>query len=549
MIDFIFSWSFLALVTILLLMYGNLFRKSKLGFKYPKFPTTSSLNPINVIDGKQWTGSSTLSAKYKMKNEKDFYIGNFRFSPNMILNSKMPFWWKRYQEKKEIYLTRENMITSTMLYGGMKSGKSIFFLNLLDNIAGYDNALVHDGTKLEFIAKTYNPLRDVIYNFYDDRATVHNILNEPTAIIAHFFQLMLKATSGKNEGGFFTTGALEHIQNIALLTNAQNFNSTTQKWAFFIEKLETLVENALSDGQKSEKDVIATLKQIMTPFLLINFRIQNGAETFTIDNFLDKNHAAKLFVSYPRKFQAHMQGLSAAFISMYTMVHLSRPDTDNKVYLYAIDELSSYLRVIGDDTDTLKDQTELLRSKAGAFIGGLQGEEENEKSNEILDKTVTQKIFFRTDGRKTKDKLIKSIGKVTYVSDRDNVDTKNLKNRVTSYNSESKDMNVIKEDDFLELGKKFEYIASVGDDLFRGYISIPEDEAVRLQKVKVIKKRKLSKEKEDEEINRTYKNQPFVEYVKLKQFEDYLAERYETYQIKREKNNISNRIAQKAINS
>ena len=58
-----------------------------------------------------------------------------------------------------------------------------------------------------------------------------------------------------------------------------------------------------------------------------------------------------------------------------------------------IDELSSYLRVMGDDTETLKDQTELLRAKSGAFIGGLQGKDEEEKINKVLDKTMTQKFF------------------------------------------------------------------------------------------------------------------------------------------------------------
>lgn len=548
-IDFMFNWYFGFLLVLFILLYGNLFTKEKMGFKCNKFVDTSSLNPLDVIDGKKWTNTRVLS-KYRQKSQKDFFIGNFRFSPSVLKNCKPPWWWRRQKEKTSIYLTRENLITSTMIFGGMKSGKSICLLNILYNITAYDNALVHDGTKLEFIAKTYNPIRDIIYNFYDDRATVHNILDEDTAIQAHFFQLMLSATAGKNsDSGFFTTGASEHIQNLALLANAQNFTCAKEKWNFFVVKLETLVENALNDGQKSEKDVISTLKQIMTPFLLMNYRIQDDADTFTIDEFLDKNHAAKLFVSYPRKLQANMQGLSAAFISMYTMVHLSRPDTDNKLYLYVLDELSSYLRVLGDDTDTLKDQTELLRSKSGAFIGGLQGKEEEEKYNKILDKTVTQKLFFRTDGRDTKTLLQESIGKVTYVCGKDSVSTQGLKAKTTSFATDQKDIFVVKEDDFLELGERFEYIASIGDDLYRGYIPIPPDEAERIAKARTIKKKKLPKEKEDLEIEKTYKNTPFIPYINLKAFDDYLATRYESYQIKRDKQNITQKLTKKFLDT
>jgi len=546
------------------LMYGGLFTKEKFGFKCNKFLTTSSLNPVNQVDGLEWSTTRTLEREYRKgdgddEENKDFLVGFFRYSPN-ALKCKIPWWWKKYQEKTAVYLTRDQLITSTLLYGGMKSSKTIFFLNLLENVHAYDNAIVHDGTKLEMLSKSYNPMRDIIFNFYDDRATIHDILSEETAIKTFYFQEMLNSTAGNGESGFFTTGAAEHIENIALLTARQNFKTSKEKWAFFVVKLENLIVDSLNDGQNSELDIISTLKQVMPPFLFMNFRVQDGAETFVINDFLDKTHGAKLFVSYPAKIKSKMQGLSAAFISMYTNVHLSRPDTTNKLYLYLIDELSSYLRVMGDNTETLKDQTELLRAKGGGFVGGLQGKDEDENISKILDKTMTQKVFFRTDGSDTRELLKTAVGKRTYTYDKYTMNTdKKIISRATSFVADEVEKDVILESDFNELGDKFEYIAKFKDRLFRGYIPIPANEMIRIknekkviEKFKKLKKKDKSLEllkREDEEIAATYKNIPYIPYKKMKNFEDYLADRYEHYQIERAKKNISEDIAKKALAS
>lgn len=548
-----------------ILLYGDVFTKSKFGFRCNRFSNTSNLNPQNQTDGLKWSTTTTLKREYRKddgidEEDKSFLAGYFRYSPDMK-KCKIPWWYRKYQENTAIYLNRDQLITSTLLYGGMKSSKTVFFLNILEHSHCYENAIVHDGTKLEMLAKSYNSIRDIIFNFYDDRATIHDILSEETAIRAFYFEQMLKSTAGKNEGGgFFTTGAAEHIENIALMTAKENFTCIKEKYAFFIVKLENLIIDSLQDQQKSEGDIISTLRQIMTPFLFLNFRIQDGADTFTINKFLDKNNAAKLFVSYPAKLKSKMQGLSAAFISMYTMVHLSRPDTTNKLYLYLIDELSSYLRVMGDDTETLKDQTELLRAKGGAFIGGLQGKDEDENISKILDKTMTQKIFFRTDGSDTKELLKTAVGKRTYSYKKYTMDvSKRLVTKSTSYFEEELEKDLILESDFSELGNKYEYIAKFKDEIFRGYVPIPETELKRIsdekkviKKFENLKKKNKSKEllrEEDEAIAATYKNIPYVPYSKMKQYEDYLAERYENYQIQRKNKNITNDIAKKALSS
>jgi len=474
------------------------------GFRYTKYPFSSSINPLNIVDGKTWTNTSVIKFKLSKKSEQDFFIGNFRYSPKVLQKCHMPTFFRKFNENTKIYIQREKLKQTTLVWGGMGSGKTVFFLNLLDQIDKYDNALIHDGGKLEMVSKLYNPMRDIIFNPYDDRATIHNLLDEDTAVQAYFFELLLKSKSGK-EINFFSTGASEHLEKISLLTNKQNFTSTKQKWAFFINKIETLINDVTKGDSKSEKDVIATLKQILMPLQLMNFRIQNGAKTFTINEFLDKNHAAKLFVSYPPELRPKVQNISSAFIALFTMVHLSRPDTKERFHLYLIDELSSYLRML-NDTETLKDQVELLRSKGGMFVGGLQGDDEDDKYNQILDKTVHQKFYFRTDGLKTKESLVKKIGKVKYLYANKTKNIYETKKRNDTFTLANAETDVIKEDDFLALGKKYEYIAIIGDVLYRGYTPLPQNELENKQRAK-----------------------PFVEYKHRKKFEDYLASNYDEH--------------------
>ncbi len=495
--DLIFNVNFLMIAGILYLVYGD---KSKNinGFRYMKYPFTSSINPLSITDGKTWTATSVLKRRLHQKSNKDFFIGYFRYAPMVIKKCHMPILFKKFNEKTKIYIQRKKLKQTTLVWGGMGSGKTIFFLNFLDQIDKYDNALVHDGGKLEMVSKLYNPIRDIIFNPYDDRATIHDLLSEDTSIQLYFFQILLNGKSGKDIN-FFSSGAAEHLENISLLTNAQEFNTTKKKWSFFIEKIEELITNVMNGSQKSEKDVISTLKQVLAPLHLMNYRIQIGAETFVINEFLNKNHAAKLFVSYPPFLKSKVQNISSAFIALFTMVHLSRPDTTKRYHLYLIDELSSYLRML-NDKETLKDQVELLRSKGGVFIGGLQGDDEDENYNQILDKTVNQKFYFRTDGLKTKESLVKKVGKVKYVYRESNQKNSLLRNAETD---------VIKEDDFQALGDKYEYIAIVGDILYRGYTPIVDkDETIRAK--------------------------PFIEYKHRQEFENYLAGKYENIFQKKE---------------
>jgi hypothetical protein len=497
------SPTFLIIAGILYFIYRDT-SKNINGFKYVKYPFSSSINPMRVVDGRIWTSTSVIKSRLNKKSEHDFFIGNFRYSPKVIQKCHMPTAFKTFNEKTKIYLQRNKLKQTTLVWGGMGSGKTVFFLNLLDQIDKYDNALIHDGGKLEMVSKLYNPMRDIIFNPYDDRATIHNLLNEDTAIQLHFFELLLKSKSGK-EVNFFSTGASEHLRNISLSTNAQNFHTTKKKWAYFMDRVEALINDVMINGEsKSERDVIATLKQVLTPLQLMNFRIQNGANTFTINNFLDKNHAAKLFVSYPPALRPIVQNISSAFIALFTMVHLSREDTKKKHHLYLIDELSSYLRML-NDTETLKDQVELLRSKGGIFIGGLQGDDEEEKYNQILDKTVHQKFYFRTDGLKTKESLVKKVGKVKYIyANKTKSINASKHDGGRTYTLANADTNVIKEDDFLALGDKYEYIAIIGDILYRGHTPLPLDE-----------------------LNGNKRAEPFIEYRYRKKFEDLLAEKYD----------------------
>ncbi len=515
---FIFTTEFAVIAGIIYFFYGDRTAKNINGFRYGQYPNTSSLNPVKVVDGRLWSTIGAIKYKLKKRTDKDFFIGYFRYTPKVIQNCKMPALFKKMNENTRIYIKRNDLKKTTLVWGGMGSGKSVFFLNILDQIDKYDNALVHDGGKLEMVSKLYNPIRDIIFNPYDDRATIHNLLDEDTSAQSHFFELLLKSKSGK-EINFFSTGAAEYLGNISLLTNAQNFKHTKQKWHFFIEQIEQLVITVMDGEHKSEKDIISTLKQILAPLHLMNFRIQNGAKTFTINEFLDKNNAAKLFISYPPVLRPKVQNISSAFIALFTMVHLSRPDTTKKFHLYLIDELSSYLRML-NDTEILKDQLELLRSKGGMFVGGLQGDDEDDKYNQILDKTVNQKFYFRTDGVKTKDSLVKKVGKVKYLYRNETKNVNDTKNRAKSYNLADAEMNVIKEDDLKALGDKYEYIAVVGDMLYRGYTPLTHDELENVQRAK-----------------------PFTEYRYRQQFENYLAKKYEIIQNKKSRKNGENKLA------
>lgn len=535
--DFLYTWDFWIPAGILLAIYGN-FRGVHAGFKLYKYPNSSSINPVRVIDGIIWSSFDKIKHHYRKKTKYDFYIGQFRFSPKTLKECNPPYLYRKFVESTQIWFDRANMKLTTMVWGGMGGGKSIFFKSLLSQTWCYDNALVHDGGKLEMVSDFYNPLRDIIINPYDQRATIHNFLGEDTSIQGEYFSLLLSAASGEGKVNFFTTGAEEHLINISLLVQRQNFTTVKEKWAYFIHKLDELIMETQNDSQKSEGDVVGTLKQILRPFYLMNFRIQDGAETFIVEDFLKRSHGAKLYVSYPPKLSKYLKSSSSAFIALYTLIHLSQPDTKKRHYFYLIDEFSSYMRMLNNE-ELLKDQLEKLRSKGGMYCGGLQGEEEKETIGQIIDKTIKNKFYFRTDGRKTKQALIDRAGKFTY-------EIQNLQkegrgwniNKINTYSEQATTRDVILESDFDELGEKFEYIAMVDNHLYRGYTPLPQEE------LDFMERKALNPNAEDEDLRRA---KGFIEYERRREFEDMLATRYESVQNEKFQKNKEKAAAKKVI--
>lgn len=535
--DFLYTWNFWIPAGILLAIYGN-FKSVHAGFKLYKYPNSSSINPVRVIDGIIWSSFDKIKHHYRKKTKHDFYIGQFRFSSKTLKECNPPYLYRKFVESTQIWFDRANMKLTTMVWGGMGGGKSIFFKSLLSQTWCYDNALVHDGGKLEMVSDFYNPLRDIIINPYDQRATVHNFLGEDTSIQGEYFSLLLSAASGEGKVNFFTTGAEEHLINISLLVQRQNFTTVKEKWAYFIHKLDELIIETQNDSQRSEGDVVGTLKQILRPFYLMNFRIQDGAETFIVEDFLKRSHGAKLYVSYPPKLSKYLKSSSSAFIALYTLIHLSQPDTKKRHYFYLIDEFSSYMRMLNNE-ELLKDQLEKLRSKGGMYCGGLQGEEEKEAIGQIIDKTIKNKFYFRTDGRKTKQALIDRAGKFTYEIQNLQKEGRGLNiHKINTYSEQATTRDVILESDFDELGEKYEYIAMVDNHLYRGYTPLPQEE------LDFMERKALNPNVEDEELRRA---KGFIEYEKRREFEDMLATRYEEVQNAKFQKNREKAAAKKVV--
>ena len=128
--------------SIFIAMYSDLFAKVKHGFRAGKYPDTSSFNPIKILSGKRWTSIGKLKAKLHKRSDQDFFIGYFRFSPKTLVLCKPPYLYRKYSEGTELYTTSKDMKQTTLIFGGMGSGKTVFLLNILEQITCYDNALI-----------------------------------------------------------------------------------------------------------------------------------------------------------------------------------------------------------------------------------------------------------------------------------------------------------------------------------------------------------------------------------------------------------------------
>lgn len=457
------SWIVFGIILIGAYFIYSLFSKDIINnreYFHNPFSASSFANYVHLTSGIKWSKSSNI------KNLKNGIIVNkykFDWSVKKYFSSLFGFFINRLE--KDIIINPSALKKGSLVIGQMGSGKTVFLNNLLHQ-KFYKRAIIHD-IKGDYCQKLYKQGKDVILNPFDKRGQLWDIFLEAKIypqIIKPFFNNLIIGVMGK-EKNFFTASASSRYINIFYNVLAKKLDSK-ESWQLFIDDINKFFKEVQEDTQqKSEKDVVSTMKLIIEFFEYQNYLIQNNTKTFTINKFL-KRKDSKLFLLNKQSYGTFLNPYFAGFISAFTNIFMdtTKDDTD-ELTLFLIDEYLTFLPIL--DESTLTTIHTLIRSKGGCLFPAVQYVPDYNK--ELLQKlmnSVDHLFIFQTADISTSKMINELIGKVEY-------ETVN-----TSFSNGDKNTSIATQrnellsDDILKgLGKDFSHISFMPSRklLYKGY--------------------------------------------------------------------------------
>lgn len=369
-----------------------------------------SLDDISSFpqENKQHRGYKFSTIKELKRFNTGIRIDNFNYYPIIeehVINKK------HLQEAKDISIKIDNLnFTKTFLIlGAMGSGKTEFFHSIINQDA-FKRKVIHD-VKGDFVEKWYDDKKDFIFNPYDKRGVNWDLweeLKQSPGLVENFVDNLMKEQT--DEKDFFTASAKKVIIDFFMEINYQNINKTSQeKWELFNKKIETYKID--SESNKTKGSIYQTMDLVTDIFSYLEWHTRQNKKNFTINDFLQSD--GTLFLLNTASVSNKLTPLFTGFISLFTDILLSKPDTKENLTLILIDE---YLSMTFEKQTRLKLLTQ-VRSKGGCLMLGMQYLPKSDiEHQQILDSSCYGKLIFQINDNETINHIIDSISDITYAS-------------------------------------------------------------------------------------------------------------------------------------
>jgi hypothetical protein len=314
----------------------------------------SAANPRkqNWVDGHIWTNLKRLKSFSETNKAKKLkvYFGEFRYFDDFVFYSKIPNWLRKKHESTEIYVDAKETARGVLVIGSAGAGKTEWINNVITQ-PFYKKSVTFDkkGSLGEYF---YRPGIDILVNVKLENGIVHDVLSESVPNIMTFFETLMNASIGK-EKDFFTGSAQQELEVFAQkvkIEEKDNQKDKKEKWNLFIKFYEDKILEATAGDDKTQQSVMATVKSTMELLYLTAYRIENGAETFTVKDFFESPDPIRLFLNATDK---SLNGMLAATTSVLINYQLKMKDIalwdPDFLVAYFLDEYLSLAEVMDDE--------------------------------------------------------------------------------------------------------------------------------------------------------------------------------------------------------
>ena len=378
----------------------------------------SDANYNGQTAGKRWTPSRIVKSKMAGTIEKSIELDYFRFLSKVKRHLYIKSFWGK-MESQPLLLNPEDLAQGSLVIGQQGAGKTEFFHNIImqnELKKLFKRMIIHD-TKGDITAAWFRKNKDIIVNPYDIRSSVWDFFEEDSVeVVEQFFSTYLAAISGDKKDFFSGSSQLRFMQIIKQLFYKKGYSSK-EKWGAFLDGLEAFFEDVANGDQKSEKDIVSTMKLTFEFFALQNQLIQDGGKTFSFKSFFESEDV-KLFLHNPPLLTTRLSPYFAAIVASMTIILASldgeKWDKKNQTFVL-FDEYLTFLNVL--EESTIKTLHTVIRSKGGSLMAAVQFIPEHTGTKNIhqsLSNSAWAWFIFRTSDNSTKRLINQNIEKVEY---------------------------------------------------------------------------------------------------------------------------------------
>jgi len=350
----------------------------------------------------KWTSFENISYFLnKEKNEKNFYVNEFRFSDKVkryfnLINKHLA----KKAEQQELKLSWEDLKKGNLILGKMGSGKTKFIQNIINQWLKTNRKMIIHDTKGEFASYYYNEDTDYILNYLDTRGAYWDFFEDidrglSIEKVKNFFNLYFHAVNGESNDKFWENNATQRFEKFfyEMLFDIANSNEE-DKFYSFLKRLKRYFSEAKNNDDKTEKSISVTLESAVDIFFKQYTQKKLNRKRFLITEFFESKNS-KIFlhtISEVSEANTPFLGALLTLIIKYQFSFAEKAKEEDYV-LYVLDEYLKFFNLL--DKNMKEELHTLARSAGILLLPAIQFLPKNEEARQILTASYQNLFVFK----------------------------------------------------------------------------------------------------------------------------------------------------------
>lgn len=403
------------------------------------------------------------------KKDKKFYLDNFRFdfSIKNNLNLVNKFLASK-AEKRDLYMSWEDLKRGSLILGNMGSGKTEFFKNIIVQWLETNKRMVVHDTKAEFTSYFFHNENDYIINSLDERGAFWDFFEDienglSVELVYQFFDAYFYAVAGESNDKFWSQSAFLRFKEYF---NRALKSTESDKYKVLLFEIERYFNEVNQKNNKTEQSIAKTLEVAIDTFQKQYTQKVLGRKKFLVTEFF-KNQNSKLFLQTVSEVSKENTPFLTAFLEVLFRYQLTNFEKapEEEFTLYVLDEYLTFFEKMKEDL-----RTELhtkARSYGILLLPAVQYLPKDDKLKQNLTGSFQNLFVFNLSDLDT----IKYVEELTKIK----VETRNKFNKNETDFSE-KELNLVDKSyiQSLKPGEHFTFILGGMNVLYKGYTKLPK---------------------------------------------------------------------------